>query len=112
LLSDEDASPSTLWLTTPSSIPNRPWQLISLDFITDLPISNGFDTILTVVDHFTKMTHLLPCTKDISSEGTVDLLMREVFRHHGLPNNIISDRSPQFVSKFLAAIIIIIQGII
>jgi hypothetical protein len=47
-----------------------------------------------------KMTHFLPCTKDISSEGTTDVLMREVFRHHGLHDNMISDRGPQFVSKF------------
>jgi transposase InsO family protein len=87
-------------LLHPLPIPNRPWQSISLDFISDLPVSNGFDTILTVVDRFTKMAHFLPCTKDINSEGTADLLMREVFRHHGLPDNIISDRGPQFVSKF------------
>jgi transposase InsO family protein len=87
-------------LLHPLSIPNRPWKSISLDFISDLPVFNGFDTILIVVDRFTKITHFLPCTKGINSEGTTDLLMREVFQHHGLPNNIKSDRGPQFVSKF------------
>jgi hypothetical protein len=87
-------------LLRPLPIPNRPWQSISLDFITDLPVSNSFETILIVVDHFTKMTHFLLCTKDISSEGIADLLLREVFRHHGLPDNMISDRGPQFVCKF------------
>jgi transposase InsO family protein len=81
-------------------IPENPWKSISLDFITDLPPSKGFDTILTVVDRFTKMAHFLPCTKTINSQETAELLMREVFRHHGLPDDIISDRGPQFISQF------------
>ena len=76
------------------------WKSISLDFITDLPSSKGFDSILTVVDRFTKMAHFLPCTKTINSQETADLVMREVFRHHGLPDDIISDRGPQFISTF------------
>ena len=63
-------------------------------------MSKGFDAILTVVDRYTKMAHLLPCTKEISSEGTAEIVMREVCRHHGLPDSIISDRGSQFVSKF------------
>jgi hypothetical protein len=46
------------------------------------------------------MAHFVPCTKAITSEETAALVMREVFRHHGLPDSIISDRGPQFVSKF------------
>ena len=87
-------------LLQPMPIPENPWKSISLDFITDLPPSKGFDSILTVVDRFTKMAHFLPCTKTITSQETADLLMREVFRHHGLPDDIISDRGPQFISKF------------
>ena len=56
--------------------------------------------MLTVVDQYTKMAHFLPCTKEISSEETTETVMREVCRHHGLPDSIISDRGPQFVSKF------------
>ena len=87
-------------LLEPLSIPSKPWQSICLDFITDLPVSKGFDAILTVVDRYTKMAHFVPCTKAITSEETAALVMREVFRHHGLPDSIISDRGPQFVSKF------------
>ena len=48
-----------------------------------------------------KMAHFLPCTKTITSQETVALLLQEVFRHHGLPDDdIISDRCPQFISKF------------
>jgi hypothetical protein len=71
-----------------------------VDFITDLPLSKSFDAILTVVDRFTKMAHFLPCTKTINSKETADIIMKEVFRLHGLPSDIISDRGPQFISKF------------
>ena len=87
-------------LLQPLPVPDGPWKSISMDFITDLPSSKGFDSILTVVDRFTKMTHFLPCTKTINSQETADLVMREVFRHHGLPDDIISDRGPQFISTF------------
>ena len=87
-------------LLEPLPIPSKPWQSISLDFITDLPDSRGFNAILTVVDRYTKMAHFVPCTKEITSEETAGIVMREVFRHHGLPDSIISDRGPQFVSKF------------
>ena len=87
-------------LLQPLPIPKKPWQSISLDFITDLPLSKGYDCILSVVDPFTKMSQFLPCTKTINSEDTADLVMREIFRHHGLPDDIISDRGPQFISKF------------
>ena len=71
-----------------------------MDFIIDLPISKSFDVILTIVDRFTKMAHFLPCTKTINSKETTDIIMKEVFRLHGLPNDIISDRGAQFISKF------------
>ena len=77
-----------------------PWKSISLDLMTDLPPSEGFDAILTMVDRFTKMTHFIPCTKITNIEETANMVMREVFRHHGPPDNIISDRGPQFISKF------------
>ena len=71
-----------------------------MDFITDLPPSQGFDAIITVVDRFTKMAHFLPCVKSINSQETTNIIMREVFRHHGLPEDIISDRGPQFIAHF------------
>ena len=64
-----------------------------MDFITDLLSSKGYD-------RFTKMAHFVPCTKTINSQETTDLVMREVFRHHGLPDDIIIDRGPQFISTF------------
>ena len=87
-------------LLEPLPIPSKLWQSIALDFITGLPVSKGFNAILTVVDLYTKMAHFLPCTKEISSEETAIIVMREVCRHHDLPDSIISDHGPQFVSKF------------
>ena len=65
-----------------------------LDFITDLPVSKGFNAILTVMDRYTKMAHFLPCSKEISSEEIAEIVMREVCRHHALPDSIINDRGP------------------
>ena len=87
-------------LLQPLSIPVVPWKSISLDFITDLPPSKNFDAILTILDRLTKMAHFLPCTKAINSKETADMVMREVFRHHGILDDIISDRGPQFISQF------------
>lgn len=78
----------------------RPWSQISLDFIVKLPISNGCDALLVVCDRgFTKGAHFVGTTESIDAKGIVELLFKNVFRYHGLPDNIISDRGPAFVSK-------------
>ena len=71
-----------------------------MDFITDLPPSETFDAIYVVKCRLTKMAHFLPCMKSIDAPATADLFIREVFRLHGLPKTIISDRGPQFASRF------------
>jgi hypothetical protein len=71
-----------------------------MDFIVELPESNGFNAILVCVDRFTKMAHFCPTTTNITSEGTADLYLRYVFKLHGLPTDIVSDRGTQFVSRF------------
>ena len=87
-------------LLEPLPIPSKPWQSISLDFITDLLDSRGFNAILIVVERYTKMAYFVPCTKEITSEETVGIVMREVFQHHGLTDSFINDRGLQFVSNF------------
>jgi len=59
--------------------PDRPWKSISMDFITDLPKSEGDDTILIVIDRLTQMAHFLPCTKEIDARQFSELFMREIF---------------------------------
>ena len=88
----------------PLDIPNKPWYSISLDFITDLPISNGFSCILVVIDRFTKMGHFIPFPKVPSATDTASAFMINIFRLHGLPTEILSDRGTQFTSKFWTAI--------
>ena len=100
MLSIKESLSPILWLTTTTSHSGNSLEVYIFGFITDLPVSKGFDTILTVVDRFTKMSHFLPCTKLITSQETTDLVMQQVFKHHGLPDDIISDRGPQFISKF------------
>jgi hypothetical protein len=62
----------------PLSIRASPWSLIFMDFITDLPPFNSYDSTLVVVDHLTKMVHFIPCTKTID-EGTTKLFLDHVF---------------------------------
>ena len=78
----------------PNSIPNRAWSHISADFITKLPLAQGYDSILVVVDRFTKMTHFVPTTERTTAEGLARLFRDNIWRLHGLPESIISDRGP------------------
>ena len=83
----------------PNETPERRWGTISMDFIMPLPKSNSYTGILVVVDRLTKMAHFLPTRKDITATETTEELMKHVFKHHGLPDKIISDRGTQFAAK-------------
>ncbi len=87
-------------LLQPLLIPSRPWGSIVMDFITDLPIVRTKNSILVVVDQLTKMAHFTPCSKSITAEETAQLILDRIVRLHGLPEEIVSDRGPQFASKF------------
>ena len=78
----------------PNSIPEKPWTYISVDFITKLPLAQGYDSILVVVDHLTKMVHFIPTTERMSAEGLARLFKNNVWKLHGLSESIISDRGP------------------
>ena len=84
----------------PLPIPNRPWEYISMDFITNLPEINGYDAIVTFVDCFTKQAHFIPCTMKMNAQQLAKVYMREVYRLHGLSRSIICDRDPRFTSAF------------
>jgi len=86
-------------LMKPNQTPDRPWKSISIDFITDLPNSEANDAILIIVDRLTKMAHFIPCTKEINPRRFSELFMREIFRLHGLPKDIITDRGSIFTSE-------------
>ena len=78
----------------------RPFGNCSMDFITDLPPSRGYDAILVIVDQgLTKGIILIPCTKTITAEETATLLLENLYKRFGLPDKLLSDRGPQFASK-------------
>jgi transposase InsO family protein len=87
-------------LLRPLPVPQAPWQDISMDFVVGLPWSEGCDAIWVVVDRLTKQRHLVPCRSDVDANDLADLFLKWVFRLHGLPETITSDRGPQFASHF------------
>ena len=87
-------------LLQPLPVPFKPWDSISMDFITDLPKSNGFDSILVFKCRLTKQCHFIPTVKTLKTEDFVKLFIDNVYRLHGLPRDIVSDRGSLFVSIF------------
>ncbi len=87
----------------PLPIPRRPWSHISMDFVSGLPNSQGNTVILVVVDRFSKACHLIPASKIPTAGQTAELLMQHVFRIHGFPQDMVSDRGSQFTSRFWKA---------
>ena len=81
----------------PNAIPEKPWSHISADFITKLPLVQGYDTILVVYNHFSKMVYFIATTEKMSAEGLAKLFWDHIWKLHGLPESIISDRGVQFV---------------
>ena len=81
-----------------NQVPERPWQHISVDFITKLPMSKGHDAILVICDRFSKMSHFVATTEKTTAEGLVRLFRDNVWKLHGLPESVISDRGPQFAA--------------
>jgi Integrase zinc binding domain len=78
-----------------------PFQTIALDFITKLPESDGYDTILTITDHdCSKASIFIPCKETIDSEGVAQLYAQHVVPHYGTPKKVISDRDTRFTSNF------------
>jgi hypothetical protein len=81
-----------------------PFETVALDFIVKLPVSQGFDSILTITDQgCTKVAIFIPCNEDITAEETAALYIKHIFAHFGLPTKVISDRDPRFMSKFIQA---------
>ena len=82
----------------PLSRPARPWESISIDFM-DLPATpRGHDSVLVATDRFSRSVHIMPTSRSVTADGTVDLLLAGVVRLHGLPSSIVSDRDARFTS--------------
>ena len=85
----------------PNSILEKPWTHISADFITKLPLAQGYDAILVVVDQLTKMVHFIPTTEKTMAEELAKLFRDNMWKLHSLPESIISDRGPQFAAGIM-----------
>ena len=94
-----------LGLLSPNEIPENFWQIISCDFVMDLPPSKGFNSVMVCVDHLSKMVRLIiPCHKMITSKMAAKKYRDYVWKDFGRPNCIISDQGPQFISSFTRAL--------
>ena len=88
-------------LLAPLPIPGKPWESIGMDFITHLPkTKSGYTALYVVIDRLTKLTHIAPTTDTATAEDTAQLFLDLVYKHHGLPQNIVSDRDVKFTSSF------------
>jgi hypothetical protein len=93
-------------LTKPGLMPfptvkdTRPFSWITCNFVTDLPESDRFNSLMVMVDHgLTKRVIAIPCTKKNDTLGTANFILEHVYKRFGLPDNMLSDRGPQFSAK-------------
>lgn len=90
-----------LGLLQPLHIPQGKWQDIAMDFITSLPLSANFDSILVVIDRLTKYVHFIPVHTSYTALRLAELYIQYIFRLHGFPSSIVCDKDPKFTSSFL-----------
>ena len=88
-------------LLRPFPPPERKWEVISMDLIFHLPMStNGNTGIFLVVDNLSKRIRLILIMSELNAKETSEVFYREIYKHHGLPCKIISDRDARFTSTF------------
>ncbi|KID93943.1 retrotransposon nucleocapsid protein, partial [Metarhizium majus ARSEF 297] len=89
----------------PLPIPLQRWRDLSVDFIGPFqPTPRGFNAIMVVVDRLSKDRHFTPCRTDMKAHDLAMLFVRDVWKLHGLPDSIVSDRGPLFISEFWKAV--------
>ncbi len=91
-------------LLQPLPILERPWHSISMDFIKQLPLSNGYTTILVVIDCLSKEGVFIPTTDTVTATDVADAFVSHVFSKHGIPLHVSSDRRLEFTSHFFRSL--------
>jgi hypothetical protein len=84
----------------PLEVPYRSWTSISMDFIVGLSEFNGKTKIWVIVDRFSKISHLIALPKVNKTEDLAKIFLPKVWKHHGLPYDIVSDRDRMCISHF------------
>lgn len=87
-------------LLQPLAVPTQPWKDISIDFVEQLPLSEGMDTVLVVVDIFSKYGHFIALKHPFSAKEVAYIFLDNIFRLQGMPSSIVSDRDRIFTSVF------------
>jgi len=94
-----------------SDPPTKPWEEVTMDFVTDLPVSEDHATktkyngILVVVDRLTKYSHFIPYRTNFTAPQVASLVIDRCIRHHGIPRRFITDRDKIFTSNFWKTVI-------
>jgi len=84
----------------PFWIPDSRWDVLSVDFVVELLLSSGHNAVMTVVDSVLKRAHFILTHTTVAAEGAARLFLHQVWKLHGLPKCVISDRGPQFIAHF------------
>ena len=85
----------------PLPIPEERWDVISVDFISELPESGGYNSVMVAVDSVGKCSHFVEMVTTVTAAGAANLYLRNIWKLHGLPRKVISNRGPQFVAAFM-----------
>ena len=87
-------------LLQPRPIPKRPWQCLLMDFISRFPKVEGFESILVVIDRFSKYVVFIPASSECPAKEAARNFFSNVVKHFGMPEDIVSNRDTRFTSKF------------
>jgi transposase InsO family protein len=85
----------------PLAIPEARWDVVSVDFIVELPDSHGFNVTMVVVDSVSKHSHFIPTHTTITALGSARLYLQNVWKLHRIPRSMLSDCGPQFIAEFM-----------